>query len=73
LWLIAPLVLPVLVAVVLWGRGRPRRPATTTESIGGYQNYLQALGQASQARSASPAMPVSPAARTGRRGDNEPD
>jgi hypothetical protein len=67
LWLIAPLVLPVLVALVMWWRGRPRRPATTSESIDGHQNYLHALGQAAGASQASPAS------RAARRGDNEPN
>jgi hypothetical protein len=48
LWLVAPLVIPVLVALVMWWRGRPRRPATTRESIDGHHNYLQALGAATR-------------------------
>jgi hypothetical protein len=43
LWLIAPLVVPVLAALVMWWRGRPRRPATDTETIAGHRAYLQAL------------------------------
>jgi hypothetical protein len=46
LWLIAPLVVPVLVAIGLWWRGRPRRPPTVPESIAGHQAYLQALDAA---------------------------
>jgi hypothetical protein len=46
LWLLAPLVVPVLVALVMWWRGRPRRPATMPESIADHRQYLQHLGTA---------------------------
>ncbi len=44
LWLIAPLVVPLLAALIMWWRGRPRRPATTGESIASHRAYLDALG-----------------------------
>jgi hypothetical protein len=46
LWLAAPLVVPIVVALLMWWRGRPRRPATTYESIAGHRAYLQALDAA---------------------------
>ena len=49
LWLIVPLVVPALVALIMWWRGRPRRPVTTTESIAGHRAYLQALEAVTQA------------------------
>jgi hypothetical protein len=45
-WLAAPLVVPILVALGMWWRGRPKRPATTPESVDGHRDYLQALGAA---------------------------
>jgi hypothetical protein len=45
-WLVAPLVVPILVALVMWWRGRPRRPARAAESIVDHRRYLQALGSA---------------------------
>jgi hypothetical protein len=48
LWLLVPLVIPLLVAVIMWWRGRPRRPVTTTESIAGHRAYLQALEAVTQ-------------------------
>jgi hypothetical protein len=48
LWLAAPLVVPILVALAMWWRGRPRRPATTRESIAGHRAYLRALDAATQ-------------------------
>lgn len=45
LWLLAPLVVPALAAIILWWRGRPPRPATDRESIDGHRQYLDALGR----------------------------
>jgi hypothetical protein len=45
-WLAAPFVVPVLAAIVMWWRGRPRQPVQTAESVVGHQKYLQALGSA---------------------------
>jgi hypothetical protein len=57
-WLAAPLVLPVLVALVMWWRGRPRRLATMPETVEGHQRYLLALGEAT--RSVERAQPRDP-------------
>lgn len=52
LWLLAPLVVPLLVAIGLWWRGRPRRPPTVPESIASHRAYLQALDAAGGAAKA---------------------
>ncbi len=56
LWLIVPLVVPVLAALIMWWRGRPRRPVTTTESIAGHRAYLQALEAVTQGSAAAPQL-----------------
>jgi hypothetical protein len=48
LWLVAPLIIPVVFAIALWWHGRPRRPATIPESIAGHRAYLRALDAATQ-------------------------
>jgi hypothetical protein len=60
-WLAVPLVVPVLVAVVMWWRGRPRRPDTMPQSIAGHRDFLHALDPGARVGGAQ----LAPTARTG--------
>jgi hypothetical protein len=44
IWLAAPLVASMLVALGIWWRARPPRAPRIAESIQGHQEYLRVLG-----------------------------
>jgi hypothetical protein len=54
IWLLVPVIAPVLVALVIWVRGRPRRLPTTDEAMREHAAYLDALGQTARSRDRGP-------------------
>jgi hypothetical protein len=46
IWLAVPVVITLLVAIVVWWRGRARRPPTVNQTLAEHARYLAALGAA---------------------------
>jgi hypothetical protein len=44
-WLAAPLLTTLLASVWVWWRGRPRRSASSRQTIARHRSYLDALGR----------------------------
>lgn len=54
IWLLVPVIAPVIVAVVIWIRGRPKRLPTTGEAMREHAAYLDALVQTARSRDRGP-------------------
>ena len=46
-WLLAPVLVTSVVAVITWLAGRPRRPPTSEEAVGSHRRFLADLADAS--------------------------
>jgi hypothetical protein len=56
-WLLIPVVLTLLAALVSWLRARPRRVPTTGEAMRAHGDYLDALAQTARERDRGPSAP----------------
>ncbi len=54
MWLLIPVALTVLAALVSWLRARPKRIPTTGEAVRAHGDYLDALAQTARSRDRGP-------------------
>ena len=57
MWLLIPVALTVLAALVTWVRARPRRLPGTGESMRAHGDYLDALAETARSRDRGPYAP----------------